>query len=307
MKTYAPHPDRDHEEPLQTGYARRMISTTKTLTRSFREFSEDDALTLSAALAFYTALSLAPLLLVLLWVASLLGEGTQQQLVAQLQQVVGPQASAVIGTVVENARSRPSAASVAGLVSLIAVLFSAAGVFAQLQHALNVVWNVQPSTQEGGTWGWIKKRLLSMGMVLLFGILLIASIVASTVLTTLTSSLQGIVPGASILWYMLDAALSLALFTVLFAAIFKVLPDAKTAWRDVWWGAFATALLFAIGKVLVGFYLGYSSFGSTFGAAGSLLALLVWVYYSSTIFLFGAELTRVHQKQRSETEDTPTR
>jgi membrane protein len=181
------------------------------------------------------------------------------------------------------------ALSVAGL------LFGATGAFAQLQKALNTAWEVTPDPEQGGLKNVLVKRVFSLGMILVIAFLLLVSLVISSLLSTFSEQLGGVLPGglsAAAAW-VINAAVSLAIITLLFAAIFKVLPDARIAWRDVWVGAFVTALLFTIGKFLIGLYVGQSDPGEAYGAAAALAILLVWVYYSAMIVFLGAEFTQV--------------
>lgn len=249
-------------------------------------------MTLAAAVAFYTALSLAPILVVLLWVASVLGPETQQSLVDRITETVGTKAGEVVQTVVTNAAEQPNTASIAGYISIAVALFSATGAFAQLQHALNRIWNVERKPGQGVK-GAIGKRLVSLLMLIVLGVILFASVAASAVLTAIIGQAEDILPGAGWIWQVLNWVISVIVFVVLFAAIFKILPDVKMDWRDVWLGATVTALLFAIGKFLLGFYLARAGTASAYGAAGSLLAFLLWVYYSTIILFLGAELTQV--------------
>lgn len=263
----------------------RIWKVTKT---SVSSFVEDDAMSLSAALAFYTALSMAPLLVLLLRVASWFGEGTQQKMTSQIQGMVGEQAGQGIKMMIDNAEQQPGWGSIAGIVSLIVLLFSATGVFAQLQYSLNRVWDVKPKPSQG-IWGWLRKRLLTLGMVFALGFLLMVSLAASGLINVL-------VPGNSAIWRLVHLGVSLGVFALLFALIYKYLPDVEITWRNVWTGAIVTAVLFILGKFLIGLYLGHSSVGSSYGAAGSLMVLLLWVYYSSLLFFFGAEVTQAQAR-----------
>jgi membrane protein len=267
-----------------------------TLRQAAADFMSDDAITLAAALSFYSALSLAPLLVLLIWIASLLGGAAQEELVQQMVALVGPEGGAAIQDVVESAQKTPTRGSIAGAVGLAALLFSAAGVFAQLQHSLNVVFDVERVKARGGSarsaWAWARRRLLSMGMVLAVGFLLLVSLAVSAALAALLANAQQSLPATEAAWRVIDFAAPLAIFVVLFAALFKFLPDVRIGWRDVWLASAITAGLFSLGKVGIGLYLGHSSIGSAYGAAGSLVVLLVWVYYATTIFLFGAEVSQ---------------
>ncbi len=249
------------------------------------KFNQHDVLTLSAALAFYTALSLAPLLLITLSVVGLLGENSQAQLLGQIRGVLGDQASSAIATIIDSAHNRPRVGGLAGIVGVLILIFSASGVFAQLQFSLNKIWEIEGHIRSG-MWGLIRQRLLSMGMVISLGFLALVSLVVSTVLSfVLTSEGQ--------IWQVVNVVVTLLVFSALFALIFKFLPDVKISWRDAFYGGLVTAILFAVGKSLIGIYLGRSAIGSAYGAAGSLIVLLAWVYYSSAIVFTGAEITRV--------------
>jgi membrane protein len=265
-----------------------MKAETKTgvFRQAVNDFIADDALTLAGALAFYAALSLAPLLMIMLWITSFLGPDTQQAMIGQVEQAVGPQAGEGIEMVLQNAGEQPTAGNVAGIIGICMLLFSASAVFAQLQYSLNMIWGVQ---RKGGVGGWLKKRLMSI--LLIFGIfaIFLASMVAGAVLS-------GMFGASGILWQALELGISAAVFVALFGLIFHVLPDVKIKWKHVWVGAIATALLFTLGRWGIGLYLGQAGVGSPYGAAGSLVVLLVWVYYSSLILFFGAELTQAYAR-----------
>jgi membrane protein len=256
---------------------------------SLSDFLSDNAMTMGAALAFYTALSLSPLLILLLSVASFLGSNMQDQLVRQITSLIGPEAGSIISTIIENAGQQKVAATVSAVIGLATLVFSATGVFAALQSSLNRIWNIEAKPGHG-IWNYIRKRLLSLGMILAIGFLLIVSLAVSTTLNI-------ILAGSGMVWQAVNFTVSLAVFILLFALMYKFLPDAEISWKDVWVGAAMTAVLFAIGKFAIGAYLGYSSVGSTYGAAGSLMVLLVWVYYSSLIVFFGAEMTQIYARK----------
>jgi membrane protein len=257
------------------------------------DFLEDDALTLGAALAFYTALSMSPLVVLLLWFASALGEGAQRQLVAQIQALVGPDAGEAIRGIVENADARPGLGNVAGVVSLVTLVASVSGVFSQLQYALNRIWNVKAAPGRSGLWPWIRKRLLSIGVFASVGFVLVVSLALTAFVAAASEYASGVLPGSDAVWQAVTFVLSLVVTAAVFAILFRFLPDATVGWRETWIGAVATAVLFAIGRSAIGLYLGQSSVGSAYGAAGSFMVLLVWVYYASLIVFMGAELTKV--------------
>lgn len=261
---------------------------------SFQEWQTDGALDLGAALAYYAIFSLAPLLLIVIGVAGLVWgrEAVQGQLMGQLQGLVGEQGGQAIQTMIANAGKHGSGV-LATIVGVVTILFGATGVFVQLQTSLDHIWNVEPKPG-GGIWGFVRTRILSFGMVLGIGFLLLVSLVVTTAVSAVGAWATGLLPAAKVLLEGATFMVTLALITLLFAMIFKVLPDARIDWRDVWIGAAVTALLFTIGKFLIGFYLAKSSVASTYGAAGSLVIVLLWIYYSSQILFLGAEFTKVY-------------
>jgi membrane protein len=264
------------------------------LKESFKEWKDDDALQLGAALAYYTIFSLAPLLLIAISVAGLFfgREAAQGQIVSQIDQLVGRQGATAIQTMVANAGKQGSGV-LGTVVGIVTILFGATGVFVQLQSALNRIWDVE-ARPDLGIWSFVRTRFLSFGMVLGVGFLLLVSLVISAAIAALDSWATGLFPGAEVLIGIVSFLVGIALITLLFAMIYKYLPDVKIAWRDVWVGAAVTTVLFLIGKVLIGLYLGNSSVASGYGAAGSLVILLLWIYYSTQILFFGAELTQIY-------------
>ena len=264
------------------------------LKETFTEWQQDKASRLAAALAYYTIFSLSPLLVIAVAIAGAVfgEEAAKGQIVGQIEGLVGTEGATVIQTAIENA-SQPDVSNVASWISIIVLFFGASGVFAQLQDALNTVWNVEPKPG-GGIIGFITKRILSFSMVLVIGFLLLVSLVLSAALSALGNFNSNLLPEFSYFWQILNQAISFGIIIVLFAMIYKYLPDVKISWSDVWIGAFITSLLFVIGKYALGLYLGRSSLGSTYGAAGSLIVLLAWVYYSAMILFFGAEFTQVY-------------
>ena len=269
------------------------------LKEAVSEFGEDNASRLGAALAYYTVFSLAPLLVIVLFVIGLLwggqAEGARAEIVGQVQELAGDDGADLIRTMLEN--TQPGAGGiVATVLSVVALIFGATGVFAQLQGALNQIWDVRPIPGQGLK-GFAKTRLLSFGMVLAVGFLLLVSLVISALLSAIDSLLTGLTPAAHFFYQLLNFAVSFGVITLLFALIYYYLPDVEVAWRDVWVGAALTALLFTLGKLAIGLYLGNSSTASTYGAAGALVVLLLWVYYSAQILFFGAELTQVYARR----------
>ena len=265
------------------------------LKKTASDWMEHQAPTLGAALAYYTVFSLAPLLIIAIAIAGLvLGqEAAQGQIFDQLRGLLGEASGKAMQDMVQNANAKPATGVVAALIGVVTLLFGASGVFGQLQTSLNTIWGVQPK-QGRGILGIVQHRILSFGFILVVGFLLLVSLLLTAAVSLVGQWFGGMVPGMEILAQIVNSILSLALITVLFAMIFKFLPDAKVAWHDVWIGAFITAVLFTVGKLVLGLYLGKGGVSSSYGAAGSLIVLLLWVYYSSQILFFGAELTQVY-------------
>jgi membrane protein len=266
----------------------------KVLKDTFTAGSEEKVPRHGAALAYYTVLSLVPLLVVIIaMIGFIFGrEAGQGYVLEQIGSLVGPQSAEAIKDMIQRA-SEPSTGIVATVVAAGTLLLGASGVFAQLQDSLNSIWGVKP--KEGrGLWGLIRDRFLSVAALLGTGFLLLVSLALSAALSAFGKWFGGWLPAPELVLQVFEFVISLAVITGLFALMFKVLPDAKVAWHDVWVGAALTALLFTIGKFAIGLYLGKSDVGSAYGAAGSLVIVLVWVYYSSQILLFGAEFTQVY-------------
>ena len=260
-------------------------------------WNEDRPFELAAALAYYTLFSLAPMLVIAVSVAGFFfgREAAQNQIVETLSGFVGKDAGVVIQTMIENASKQQSSDSIfAVLVGVALLLFGAGGVVGQLQSSLNMIWGVEPRPDRGIV-GFIRERFISYGMVLGVGFLLLVSLVVTAALSAFDQFLEGSIPaGAGFLLQAVHFVVSLGLIAFMFAAIYRFMPDGRIAWRDVAVGGILTALLFNIGKFFIGLYLGQSSATSVYGAAGSLATLLLWIYYSSLIFFFGAELTQVY-------------
>jgi membrane protein len=258
------------------------------------EWNNDNAPRLGASLSYYTIFSLAPVLLMVIAVASLaLGaQAAQGRIVAQLSGLLGADAAKAVQTMLEHA-SRHGGGVLATVIGSVTLLVGATGVMIELQDALNTVWKVIAKPGRGLR-GIIRDRILSFGIVLGFGFLLLVSLVLSAALAVVDTWIGAFIPGWVVVGYVLSYGISLGLVALVLAAIFKVLPDAKVAWRDVWIGALVTSVLFHVGKFGIALYISKASVASTFGAAGSLAVLLVWVYYSSQIVLFGAEFTRAY-------------
>jgi membrane protein len=250
---------------------------------------------LGRALAYYTVFSLAPLLTISIAIAAVVfgQEAAQGQIFEQLRGLLGEASGRAVQDMVQNATAKPTAGVLATLISVAMLLFGASGVFGQLQASLNAIWGVKPKPGRG-VLGLIQDRVLSFGFTLVVGFLLLVSLLLTAAIALIAEWIGGMMPSTETLTQVLNFILSLGLVTLLFAMMFKFLPDAEIAWRDVWIGAFLTAVFFGIGKFALGLYLGKSGVTSSYGAAGSLIVLLLWVYYSSQIFFFGAEFTQVY-------------
>ena len=264
--------------------------------QAFTEFGEDKAQRLGAALAYYTIFSLAPLLLIAIAIAGVVfgREAAQGEIFSQLRGVLGEQAASGVQEMVKSA-AKPKTGTLATVVGIVTLLFGAAGVFGQLKDALNTIWNVEPK-KKSGILGLLKDRFLSFAMVLGTGFLLLVSLVIDSAVAAAGHFIGDRLPGGETLWQGVQLIVSLAVVTLLFALIFRFLPDIHPTWRDVWFGAVFTAVLFVVGKFALGLYLGKSAVGSSYGAAGSLVVLLLWVYYSAQILFFGAEFTQVYAR-----------
>lgn len=266
------------------------------LKKTFKDFLEDECPMRAAALSYYTTFSLAPLLVLIVMVASLFvsPEQVREVLTTQAQGMVGAKGAEEITVMLENANRPDFSKGFASIASLAGLLFGATGAFMQLQTSLNKAWEVEPDPDAGGVKNFISKRLLSLGMILGIAFLLLVSLALSTVISAMGGVVSEMLGGGigPVVQSIFDILISAVIFTLLFAAIFKILPDAEVAWKDVWVGALVTTALFVVGKFALGIYLGRSNPGEAFGAAGSLAVILVWIYYSSMIVLLGAEFTQ---------------
>jgi len=268
------------------------------LKRTFSKWNEDHAPGLGAALSYYTVFSLAPLLMIVIAIAGLMfgQEAAQGQVMGQIQGLVGEESAKAIQSMIEEAR-KPTVGIIATLIATVMLLVGATGVFAQLQESLNIIWKVEEKPGEG-IWKTLKDRFISLMAVLGTGFLLLISLVISAGLSAVGATLEHVLPGPEFLLQIINFVVSFTVVTLLFAMIYKLLPDKPIRWGDVWVGAGITSLLFTIGKFLIGLYLGKSEVGLAYGAAGSLVVILVWVYYASQIFLLGAEFTAVYAESR---------
>lgn len=251
---------------------------------------------MGAALSYYTALSLAPLVVIVVGVVGMFVEhsSARAEIVGQLSDLMGKEGGATVEAILANSSGKDTGlwAAIAGFVVL---LIGASGVFAELQDSLNRIWEAPERP-----WSWkllVRERLLSFAMVFALGFLTLVSLIASAAIAVIGSYVQKWGPAFTTMWESTNAVVSFGVITVMFAGLFRFLPDVKVAWRDVWTGAAITALLFTLGKFLLGFYIGKSALGSAYGAAGSLVIILIWVFYSAQIFFLGAEFTRAYAQR----------
>lgn len=265
--------------------------------QTFQEWAEDKVSLLAAGLAYYTLFSLAPLLLIVIGAFGFfVGEAAlQSSLLQEIRAQAGPQVADAVRSILENASAREGGL-IPTLVGIVTLVIGATTVLAQLQNALNVIWEVKPDPAGSAIGRLLFVRVLSLGMLLVIGFLLLVSLLLSAALSTVWDNL----PGVAALWPVVDFALSLAMITVLFALIFKYIPDARIAWRDVWVGAAFSAALFSIGKFGLSLYVSQAGIASSYGAAGSVVVLLLWVYYSAQVLLLGGEFTQVYARRRGQ-------
>lgn len=249
------------------------------------DFVGDDALTLSAALTFSTLLSFAPILILALWATSALGWSAQDAILEELRALAGNDARSAAQLVLESAKQQPAAGGIAGTFGLIVAIVGATTVFAQLQTSLNDIWHVDAKASGNALWSWLRRRLLSAGLLASVAFVLIVSLLVS-------AALGGLFPHEEIIGELMNQGLSLVVFAILFAGLFRYVPQIRIGWWRALAGGSVTAGLFVVGKTVIGIYLAHGAIGTAYGAAGSLVVLLVWVYYSSAIFLFGAELVK---------------
>jgi membrane protein len=274
--------------------------------RAVQDWWKDNCLRLAASLAYYTALSLAPLVLLIVGVIGLVLDRQEvaNQLTAQLEGLMGPAGRELITSILTSAS--PQGGGLAAIIGLVTLFIGATAVFGELQATMNLIWEVQPAPTSGvwaGIWAWLRERIFSLAIVFALAFLLLVSLVISAALAGAAALFQG--PEQALLSRLLELAVSLLVLTCVFALLYKYVPDAEIGWRDVWPGGLITAVLFTLGKTAIGFYLGQASVGSAYGAAGSLVALLVWVYYSALIMFFGAEFTHVWTTRHHEVAPEP--
>lgn len=280
------------------------------LQEAFDGFLADRAMTMGGAIAFYTIFSVAPVIMLVVAMAGLVfgEEAARGALERELIGLVGPESAHLIQNLAQSARDLGSGI-VATCIGLVTVLIGATTVFGELQSSLNVIWKAPAAT--GSTiWQLVRTRLLSLSLIMGFGFVMLVSLVFNAVLAAIGDYISGYLPGGATFLTIVNLVISFAVTTALFALIYRVLPDVWIAWRDVFFGAGVTALLFTIGKFLIGLYIGRSAIASSYGAAGAFVVVLVWVYYSAQIFLFGAEIAyafaRRHGTRQGEPEKKPS-
>src|SRR5215813_9779650 len=273
-----------------------MVEAWKLIKQTLDEWLQDEAPRLGASLAYYALFSLAPLLVIVIFVIGFVYKGdTVGHIQRQLESLVGADAAKTIAVAIHNAGTFGHGI-IATVVSFVVLSLGATGVFSELHTAMNKIWKVR-RRQSGFIMGILKDKFASFTMVLGIAFLLLISMIISAVLSAVTAYFSYLLPGANVVWHFADLVVSFAVVTLLFALLFRYVPDEGVTWRDVWIGAAATALLFDIGKLLIGFYIGKTSVGSMFGAAGSVVVILAWVYYSSQLVFLGAEFTHVYAKR----------
>jgi membrane protein len=272
--------------------------TWKLLKQTLAEWNEDGVPHLAAAIAYYTAFAIAPVLVIAMAVAGLAFDRAQVrgEILGQMRDMLGPAGAELVGTLLDAASNHGRSLR-ALTVGVAATILAATGLFGELQYALNTVWDVAPRKGRG-LFGLLKDRFVSFTMVLGSGFLLLVSLVLSAALSAVGNYASGRLPEWATLLQVANFVLGFAMATALFGMIYKVLPDVELRWRDVALGAAVTAALFTVGRLLIGLYLGRSSVGSAYGAAGSLAIILLWVYYSAQVLMLGAEFTQVHARAR---------
>jgi membrane protein len=269
---------------MNTNRSARFRIAWVTLKTAVGQFLDDDVLTLSGAVTFSTMLSFAPLMLLALWSTSMLGEGAKDALLNQIQGLIGDDGRQTAQAVIDSAANRPALGSAAGVVGLLVALIGATTVFAQLQTSLNDIFKIK-ARAGNALWAWFRHRIFSVGLLAAIAFVLAVSLVVSAALGVFLKN-------TGISWDIANQLVSALVFAVLFGGLFRYLPDARISWHQAFAAGLTTAILFAIGKAVIGLYLAHGAVGGAYGAAGSLVVLLVWVYYSSAIFFFGAELVK---------------
>jgi membrane protein len=281
-----------------------MFEAWKLVMRTLDEWQQDEAPRMGASLAYYALFSLAPLLVIVIFIVGFVYKGdTVGQIQREIESFIGTDGAKTIAVAIHNAGTFGHGV-IATVVSFVVLSLGATGVFSELHTTMNKIWKVRPR-KYGFILGVLKDKFAAFTMVLGIAFLLLVSMILSAVLSAITAYFSYLLPGADFLWHIADLVLSFGVVTLLFAMLFRYVPDERVTWRDVWIGAAATALLFDIGKFLIGFYIGKTSVGSMFGAAGSVVVILAWVYYSSQLVFLGAEFTHVYAKQHGSNSKRP--
>ena len=284
---------------------RLVVYISRLLKQSAVAWFNDGCPRLGAALAFYTIFSIAPVLIIGISVASFAfgRDAVQGHVVSQIQHLVGHDAALTIQGMLENAH-RSTSGGVATLFGIVTLLIGATAVFGELQDAFNLIWRAKPRPRSF----WLSmliSRLLSFSLIIALGFLMLASLIVSAATNAFSGYLQVLAGATGPILSLISFTTSFVILTILFAVLFRILPSAAVPWRDVWLGSVITVILFSIGKFLIGLYLGNSGVASSYGAAGSLVVILIWIYYSAQILLFGAEFTRLHSIRRAEQNAVP--
>jgi membrane protein len=284
-------PPKSTKAPMRFSWRPKPIM--RLLKATYSEWSRDRVPRMGAALAYYTIFSLAPLLVIAIAIAGFVfgADAVQGRIMGEIQGLVGHESARAVQTMIQSAH-RPAHGAIATIVGVVVLLVGASGVFSEMQDALNIIWKVD-TTSKTGVWNLLKYRFLSFGMVLGIGFLLLVSLLLSAALSAAAGYLGSFISVPSPALHAVDFLFSLLFIAALLALIFKLLPDAKIPWSDVWVGAVLTSLLFTVGKFLIGFYIGKSVTMSAYGAAGSVVIILAWIYYSAQLLYFGAEFTHV--------------
>jgi membrane protein len=266
---------------------------------------DDKGFKMAAALSYYAVFSLGPLLIIAIAIAGFIfgEEAAKGQIFSEMKNLIGPDGALMIETIVKGASDK-STGIFAAILSVVLLVLGSVGVFMELQESLNIIWGVEPKPGRG-IWGFTKTRLVSFSMVVAVGFLLMVSLIINSAITMLNTFMSDKFPVLLPAAFILNNLSSLIVIALLFALVYKVLPDVYISWRYVWFASILTSLLFAVGKFLIGLYLGSSSFSSTYGAAASLVVLFVWIYYSGLILFFGAEITQVYRKRYSDPKLIP--
>jgi membrane protein len=275
-----------------------MRSFLDLVTSAILGWVNDGCLTMGAAIAYYAVFSLAPMLILAIAIAGVVfgREAAQGAIITQLGGLMGRDGAAAVQAMIESA-SNTGSGTIAAAIGIVTLLLAASGAFGEIQTSLNAIWKAKPP-KETTIRGIVRRRLLSLSLVIVVGFLLLVSLIISTALAALHDYMQQTMPGIGGLLQIANAVVSFAVITVLFAMMFKVLPDTRIAWSDVWLGAAVTTALFTIAKFLISLYIGSSDVASSYGVAGALVVILLWVYYSAQVLLLGAEITRAHSERR---------